>query len=112
MSDNPVWLPDIGLAIGCERGVYQGIEREWLYWYDQGGQRYLTPEERTAEAARLATEAAQQAAEAERRAEQAERRVAEAQQQILKEAAARRAVEAQLQALRHRLQEQGIDPGA
>jgi Uma2 family endonuclease len=43
---NPIWLPEIGLAIGSQRGTYLGIEREWLYWYDEEGKRYLTPEER------------------------------------------------------------------
>lgn len=43
---NPVWLEEIGLGIGFERGSYQGITREWLYWYDEQGQRLLTPEER------------------------------------------------------------------
>ena len=43
---NPVWLEEIGLAIGYERGTYQGITREWLYWYDEQGQRLPTPEER------------------------------------------------------------------
>lgn len=47
---NPVWLPDIGLGIGRERGNYQGITREWLYWYNQQGQRLLTPEERILQA--------------------------------------------------------------
>jgi Uma2 family endonuclease len=42
---NPVWLPQIKLGIGVESGSYQGIEREWLYWYDEAGQRYLIPEE-------------------------------------------------------------------
>ncbi|MCL1464597.1 Uma2 family endonuclease [Argonema galeatum] len=45
-SGNPIWLPEIGLGIGNERGTYQGITREWLYWYDDRGQRLLTPEER------------------------------------------------------------------
>lgn len=44
-SVNPIWLAEIGLGIGCERGTYQGITREWLYWYDRQGQRLLTPEE-------------------------------------------------------------------
>ena len=42
---NPVWLPEINLGIGIERGTYQGITREWLYWYNEQGQRLLTPEE-------------------------------------------------------------------
>ncbi|MBC6419755.1 MAG: Uma2 family endonuclease [Prochloron sp. SP5CPC1] len=54
-----VWLPEIGLGIGRERGTYQGITREWLYWYDQEGKRYLTPEERISEAERKAERLAQ-----------------------------------------------------
>lgn len=40
-----IWMPEIGLAIGRERGSYQGRMREWLYWYDESGNRYPTPEE-------------------------------------------------------------------
>lgn len=40
-----IWLPEINLGIGRDRGTYQGLTREWLYWYDQNGNRYLTPEE-------------------------------------------------------------------
>lgn len=43
---NPVWLPEVGLGIGIERGTYQGVTREQLYWYNKQGQRLLTPEER------------------------------------------------------------------
>ncbi|MEM6836397.1 MAG: Uma2 family endonuclease, partial [Cyanobacteria bacterium P01_C01_bin.120] len=46
LEGNPVWLPEIGLGLGRERGVYLGREREWLYWYTQAGDRLLTPEER------------------------------------------------------------------
>jgi Uma2 family endonuclease len=45
-EENPVWLPEVGLGIGCQRGTYGGVTREWLYWYDKQGQRYPTPEER------------------------------------------------------------------
>ena len=31
------------------RGINQGMEREWLYWYDGQGNRYSTPEERIEE---------------------------------------------------------------
>jgi hypothetical protein len=41
-----VWLSEINLGIGRGEGTYQGINREWLYWYDEKGERYLTPEER------------------------------------------------------------------
>jgi hypothetical protein len=45
LAGEPVWLSDLGLGIGREIGIYQGIKREWLYWYDEQGKRYLTPEE-------------------------------------------------------------------
>ncbi|ALF52717.1 hypothetical protein ACX27_07405 [Nostoc piscinale CENA21] len=40
-----VWLPEIGLGIGREQGIYQGRTREWLFWYDENGDRYQTAEE-------------------------------------------------------------------
>jgi len=43
---NPFWLEEIGLGIGLERGIYESWERDWLYWYDQQGNRYQIPEER------------------------------------------------------------------
>ncbi|SKB15981.1 conserved hypothetical protein [Planktothrix sp. PCC 11201] len=41
-----VWLPELQLGIGRERGTHVGITRDWLYWYNQQGSRYLTAEER------------------------------------------------------------------
>lgn len=41
----PFWMEAVGLGIGREIGVRQGIEREWLYWYNQEGDRYSHPEE-------------------------------------------------------------------
>lgn len=43
--NSQVWMPEMGLAIGRERGVYLGRSREWLYWYDQQGRKLPTPEE-------------------------------------------------------------------
>jgi Uma2 family endonuclease len=40
-----VWIPEMGLAIGRDRGCYLGRTREWLYWYNQDGSRLPTPEE-------------------------------------------------------------------
>lgn len=39
----PVWMPEVGLGIGCEQGSHEGYTREWLYWYNQQGDRLLTP---------------------------------------------------------------------
>ncbi|MEH2005941.1 MAG: Uma2 family endonuclease [Nostoc sp.] len=55
-----VWLPEIGLAIGMERGTYLGIKREWLYWYDEQGERFLTPEEQMKQAQQEAQQAKQE----------------------------------------------------
>jgi hypothetical protein len=43
-----VWLPEIGLAIGYENRDYANWSREWLFWYDQSGARYLTEREKIA----------------------------------------------------------------
>jgi Uma2 family endonuclease len=42
---NPLWMPEIGLGIGCERANYDDLTREWLYWYDENDNRYPTPYE-------------------------------------------------------------------
>jgi Uma2 family endonuclease len=49
VDNSPVWMPEIGLGIGYERGNYGGVTREWLYWYDEDGKRYSTPNERVQE---------------------------------------------------------------
>jgi len=45
LEGEPVWLSEINLGIGREEATHQGIFREWLYWYDRDGKRYLPPEE-------------------------------------------------------------------
>jgi Uma2 family endonuclease len=40
-----VWIPEISLGIGCEIGAFASWEREWLYLYDENGDRYLTDRE-------------------------------------------------------------------
>jgi hypothetical protein len=47
-------MPEIGLALGIERDIYDDRLRNWLYWYDQTGRRLPTPEEKAALADRLA----------------------------------------------------------
>ena len=39
----PLWMPEIGLGIGRGRGLHEGIEQEWLYWFDELGNRYPAP---------------------------------------------------------------------
>ncbi|WP_066378070.1 MULTISPECIES: Uma2 family endonuclease [unclassified Anabaena] len=75
MSGNPIWLPELGLGIGRERGLYQGVAREWLYWYDEQKRRFLTPEERIMEAEEQANMAQQRRLEAEHRVQRLEDRL-------------------------------------
>ena len=49
-ENNQVWLPEIGLGLGYEKGEHIAWYREWLYWYDSVGNRYLTAEERASNA--------------------------------------------------------------
>ena len=52
-----MWLPEIGLGLGRERGIYLGRDREWLYWYDEVGNRLPTPEEKVQQAQAQADQA-------------------------------------------------------
>jgi hypothetical protein len=52
-------MPEVGLEIGYERGNYAGVTREWLYWYDEAGRRYPTPNERVQLEVRRAAQLAQ-----------------------------------------------------
>ncbi len=42
-AGEPFWMPEVGLGIGRAVGEHEGIEREWLYWYDEQGNRYPAP---------------------------------------------------------------------
>jgi len=85
LPGEPVWLPEINLGLGREQGTYQGITREWLYWYDQQGKRYLTPEEQLQQERQISEIAEQRASDAENRAAIAEKR-AKHLEQLLREA--------------------------
>jgi hypothetical protein len=37
-------MPEVGLGIGYEQGTHEAWSREWLYWYDQQGNRFPAPE--------------------------------------------------------------------
>lgn len=47
-TGEPFWMPEIGLGIGRAQGTYRSWSREWLYWYDQQGNRFPSLDERTA----------------------------------------------------------------
>jgi Uma2 family endonuclease len=96
-GQKPYWMPEIGLAIGVERRLYARIEREWLYWYDENGIRYLTATERA------------NAMEAKRKESEARRADAEYQRAEI-ELAAKVAAQQENNILRERLRALGIDP--
>ncbi|MBE9004509.1 Uma2 family endonuclease [Fortiea sp. LEGE XX443] len=81
-AGDKIWMPEVGLGIGRDRGTYQGITREWLYWYDETGRRYSTPEE-------LVTAREQELEKTQNQLEQTQN---------------------QLQELLSKLQQKGIDP--
>ena len=71
ITESRVWMPKLELGIGLWRGIYQGIDRLWLRWYDTQGNWILTNAEQE-----------RQRAEQERqRAEQAETLLAQERQQ-------------------------------
>ncbi len=72
-----LWLPDLQLGLGLWQGNYQGIERQWLRWYDVTSQWILTPTEQEAQRAEQERQRAEQEAQ---RAEQ-ERQRAEQERQ-------------------------------
>ena len=73
----PVWMPEIGLGIGRERGIFQNWEREWLYWYNKQGERSQIPEELLKQERQRAQQAEQKNAELEALLRQYQRRFGE-----------------------------------
>lgn len=72
MVGNPIWFPELEIGLGKERRSYQGIEREWLFWYNQAGVRYLTPQERADQEQQRANQEQQRANQEQQRANTAE----------------------------------------
>lgn len=56
------WLPEISLGIGCEVMPFATWEREWVFLYDERGNRYLTADE-IADRERIAKQKAEQKAQ-------------------------------------------------
>ncbi|MCU0523313.1 MAG: Uma2 family endonuclease [Elainella sp. Prado103] len=76
-SQEQFWLPEIGLALGRERGTYRGRTREWLYWYTADGDRLLTPEENAEQEYQRAEQEYQRAEQEHQRAERLAARLRE-----------------------------------
>jgi Uma2 family endonuclease len=102
-ENNRVWLSEIGLALGYEYGEHIAWVREWLYWYDESGNRYLTATERAMNAEAIATQERLAKEEAEAIAIQ-ERLIADRERRAKQEA------EQKAQRLAERLRAMGVDP--
>ncbi len=74
------WFDDLQLGLGVWTGTYQGIEGQWLRWYDAIGNWVPTGQEGKLQAKQEAEEARQEAEEARQEAEEA-RQEAEAAKQ-------------------------------
>ncbi|MEB3340811.1 Uma2 family endonuclease [Okeania sp.] len=80
---NPVWMPEIGLAIGTEVNNYYRYQRELLYWYESEGNRFMTPEEEKLQERQRFQQERQRAEKLEQEAQQ-ERQRAEQFKQMLR----------------------------
>jgi Uma2 family endonuclease len=130
-ASNPLWMPEIGLGIGYERGDYGGVTRDWLYWYDENNQRYPTPTEwvkleqqrtqleiaktRQAQAESQRAQAESQRAQAESQRAQAESQRSQAESQRSQAESQRAQAESQqaqerADRLAAKLRDLGIDP--
>ena len=98
-----VWMPEIGLGIGCEYRVYGNWDREWVYWYDRHNVRYATAEERAEKERMIARQ--------ERMVAHQERMIAH-QERLAKQKAEQGQLQAEQKAerLAEKLRSLGIDP--
>lgn len=53
LSDPRIWMQEVQLGLGLWHGMYQGINRRWLRWYDGSLKWILTHEERERKRAEL-----------------------------------------------------------
>ncbi len=114
---NPVWMPEIGIGIGCETIEHGGWNREWVFWYTEQGDRYLTSrelrwkeqqkrleeQEKRIQAEWIASQEKEQRREAEQHQQEAEQLAAQEQEQRL-------LAEQRLAELEARLNALGLDP--
>jgi Uma2 family endonuclease len=98
-TEQGFWLPEANIGLGFWQGVYQGINRLWLRWYDAEGNWLPTPTERE-----------QQRAEQERqKAEQERQRAEQEMQKVEQERQRADRAELENQRLRELLRQSGIE---
>ncbi len=60
LFESRLWLPELELGLGLWQGSYQGIERQWLRWYDAQQNWIPTPEEQQQQRAEQERQRAEQ----------------------------------------------------
>jgi len=60
LKEPRVWMPDLELGLGLWPGLYQGVERLWLRWYDASENWLPTPVEQERHEKALAQQWAEQ----------------------------------------------------
>jgi Uma2 family endonuclease len=80
ISGQGFWFDDLQLGLGVWIGVYEGVEGQWLRWYDDTGEWVLTRQEGELQAKQEAEEAKQEAEKAKQEAEKAKQEAEEANQ--------------------------------
>jgi len=109
---NPVWMPGLGLGIGTERDTHRDYTREWLYWYNEQGQRYPAPENILEQAKQQMQQERQLRLRAELERNRAEQRADQEQQLRAQEQLLRAQAEQRAEQLAEQLRRLGIDPNA
>jgi Uma2 family endonuclease len=49
LDESRIWIPSLELGLGLWEGVYRGLERLWLRWYDANGTWLLNRDEQAAQ---------------------------------------------------------------
>ncbi|MBV8885394.1 MAG: Uma2 family endonuclease [Chroococcidiopsidaceae cyanobacterium CP_BM_RX_35] len=108
--EEPFFFPEVGLGIGRSQGVHGGLQREWLFWYDQQGNRLRSPDERTQQAEQRIEQTQQQLEQERQRTQQAEQRTQQAEQQAEQERQRAEQERREREELIARLLKRGINP--
>ena len=74
---NPFWMPEIELGIGYQQGTHDRWTREWLYWYDQNGNRFPAPQDVIEQERQRVQQERQRAQQEQQRADNAQQQLAE-----------------------------------
>jgi len=77
-----VWMPEVGLGLGRQRGQFRGWEREWLWWFDEVGAPYPSPMQAIAQERQQVERERQRVEQERQRADRAERELERLRRQL------------------------------